>query len=154
MIMLPAFHRERIAAARDDQRPRSSRRSSARAGAPSSTSTAWTRELALRIAMRALFGLDPDAARGRRTRRRARVRGARSASMRPATTRADPARPGLAVRAGCCGRARRLDELIFAEIDRRRASGERGEDILSLLLDATDEDGDAARPRGRSATRS
>jgi cytochrome P450 len=36
---------------------------------------------------------------------------------------------------------RRLDELIYAEIDRRRKSGERGMDVLSLLLDATDEDG-------------
>ena len=31
--------------------------------------------------------------------------------------------------------------MIFAEIARRRASGERGVDILSLLLDASDEDG-------------
>jgi cytochrome P450 len=31
--------------------------------------------------------------------------------------------------------------VIFAEIARRRASGERGLDILSLLLDAEDEDG-------------
>jgi cytochrome P450 len=31
--------------------------------------------------------------------------------------------------------------MIFAEIGDRRASGERGEDILSLLLDAADEDG-------------
>jgi cytochrome P450 len=31
--------------------------------------------------------------------------------------------------------------VIFAEIARRRASGERGVDILSLLLDASDEDG-------------
>ena len=34
-----------------------------------------------------------------------------------------------------------LDRVIFEEIDRRRASGERGSDILSLLLDAEDEDG-------------
>ncbi len=34
-----------------------------------------------------------------------------------------------------------LDSVIFAEIARRRASGERGHDILSLLLDAEDEDG-------------
>src|SRR5918999_1499117 len=34
-----------------------------------------------------------------------------------------------------------LDRVIFAEIARRRASGERGVDILSLLLDASDEDG-------------
>jgi len=31
--------------------------------------------------------------------------------------------------------------VIFEEIARRRASGERGEDILSLLMDAEDEDG-------------
>jgi len=37
--------------------------------------------------------------------------------------------------------ARKLDALIYAEIAERRASGERGEDILSLLLDAEDEDG-------------
>ena len=36
---------------------------------------------------------------------------------------------------------RRLDGLILAEIARRRRSGERGEDLLSLLLDAEDEDG-------------
>lgn len=35
----------------------------------------------------------------------------------------------------------RLDALIYAEIGARRASGERGEDILSLMLDATYEDG-------------
>ena len=34
-----------------------------------------------------------------------------------------------------------LDEVIFAEIDRRLESGERGSDLLSLLMDATDEDG-------------
>ena len=51
-----------------------SRRRARRAGAPAtrSTSTHWTRRLALRIAMRALFGLDPDRAHGRRARRRAR----------------------------------------------------------------------------------
>jgi len=31
---------------------------------------------------------------------------------------------------------RRLDELVYGEIARRRASGQRGEDVLSLLLDA------------------
>ena len=37
--------------------------------------------------------------------------------------------------------ARELDTLIYSEISHRRATGERGEDILSLLLDAHDEDG-------------
>jgi cytochrome P450 len=36
-----------------------------------------------------------------------------------------------------------LDTVIFGEIDSRRRSGERGSDILSLLLDSTDEDGSA-----------
>ena len=37
--------------------------------------------------------------------------------------------------------ARELDTLIYSEISHRRDTGERGEDILSLLLDAHDEDG-------------
>src|SRR5205807_2548652 len=36
---------------------------------------------------------------------------------------------------------RALDQLIFGEISRRRRTGERGEEVLSLLLDASDEDG-------------
>lgn len=36
---------------------------------------------------------------------------------------------------------RRLDAVIHNEIARRRRTGERGEDVLSLLLDAADEDG-------------
>ncbi len=34
-----------------------------------------------------------------------------------------------------------VDEMLFAEIRRRRVSGERGDDVLSLLLDARGEDG-------------
>src|SRR3712207_7579236 len=34
-----------------------------------------------------------------------------------------------------------LDGVIFGEIARRRATGARGDDLLSLLLDARDEDG-------------
>src|SRR5205807_793620 len=37
--------------------------------------------------------------------------------------------------------ARKHDTMIYAEITRRRATGERGSDIVSLLLDAEDEDG-------------
>jgi cytochrome P450 len=37
--------------------------------------------------------------------------------------------------------ARALDTLIYSEISERRATGARGLDILSLLLDAHDEDG-------------
>jgi len=139
LIMLPAFHREHIAA-------------SAQAIVDETTSAlerfvpgaridlyAWTRRLALRVAMRALFGVDPDGEQARsidaarlfeealsfytsdyflRVLRGPRTRWARLQQT-----------------------ARKLDTLIYSEISRRRATGERGQDILSLLLDAHDEDG-------------
>src|SRR5437588_4728192 len=37
--------------------------------------------------------------------------------------------------------ARKLDTMIYAETARRRSTGARGDDILSLLIDAHDEDG-------------
>ena len=40
----------------------------------------------------------------------------------------------------------RSDELIYELIDERRASGESGDDILSMLLDARDEDGEPMSP--------
>ena len=101
--------------------------------------------------MRALFGLDPDGGgRARSTPRTSSRR--RSASGRSDYLLQILRGPGHAVRRHAA-RRRRLDALIFAEIDRRRASGERGEDILSLLLDATDEDGERLS-RQTSATRS
>ena len=36
---------------------------------------------------------------------------------------------------------KRLDRVIFSEIERRRSTGQRGEDVLSLLLDAKDDEG-------------
>ena len=42
---------------------------------------------------------------------------------------------------------RRLDALIYGEIDRRLATGERGMDVLSLLLDAADEEGNSLERR-------
>ena len=138
-IMLPAFHRDRIAAALDDDGggDRAGGRAVAR-GRPVDL-YAWARQLALRVAMRALFGLRPRRA-ARRPRPRARVR-ARARLLRRASTgsrccagRARRARALLDAR-------RRLDGLILGEIARRRRSGARGEDLLSLLLDAEDEDG-------------
>jgi cytochrome P450 len=99
----------------------------------------WTRTLALRIAMRALFGLDPDG---------------------PAARSIDAARlfnqalhfysydivvqwfrgPGTPWNKMMSAR-RELDRLIYSEINTRRRTGERGLDLLSLLLDASDEDG-------------
>jgi cytochrome P450 len=99
----------------------------------------WTRRLALRIALRALFGFDPDAAGMRTDVAREFERGlgfwARDYWLQVLRGPGTPFAQMQDAR-------RALDGLIFEEIRRRRRGGERGQDVLSLLLDATDEEGD------------
>ncbi|MFM9127265.1 MAG: cytochrome P450, partial [Solirubrobacterales bacterium] len=100
----------------------------------------WTRPLALRIAMRALFGLDPDLARAgdfdaAEEFEAALSFHARDVAMQLARGPGTPYAQVLKSRA-------RLDELVHAEIASRRQSGRRGDDVLSLLLDSTFEDGE------------
>ena len=143
-IVLPAFHRERIAAALGTMESEIDRALAPwRAGARIDL-YAWARELALRVAMRALFGLDPD-------RRPAGLDPAREFERALGYYGRDywlqvlrgPRTPWAAL----TDARRRLDRLIYAEIARRRRSGERGEDLLSLLLDAGAEDGDRLSDR-------
>ena len=137
-IMLPAFHRERIAAAADtmlDEAERALERW--RPGAPVLLYP-WTRRLTLRIAMRALFGFDPD--RSSRELDMAEEFERALGFWGRAYTAQMLRGPGSPWRQMHRARAR-LDRAIFAEIDHRLESGERGSDILSLLLDASDEDG-------------
>ena len=133
--MLPVFHRERIAKASETILDEATRAVDALPDSGRLDLYHWTRRLALRIAMRALFGLDPD----RAPRAAADFESALSYWSRDYFLQVmrGPATPFDRMQ-----RARaRLDELIFAEIARRRAGGERGDDLLSLLLDARDEDG-------------
>src|SRR3712207_3533120 len=58
--MLPAFHRERIAAAIDTIVAETGGALDTLQPGRRLDLYRWTRQLALRIAMRALFGLDPD----------------------------------------------------------------------------------------------
>jgi cytochrome P450 len=138
-IMLPAFHRARIEAGHAimtaDMRAALDR---VRADTPFDLYR-FTRELALRIAMRALFGLDPDRARAGGLNAAHEFEEALGFWARD-YTRQILRGPGTPWRRMVRAR-RRLDALIFGEIDRRRAGAERGEDILSLLLEATDEEG-------------
>jgi cytochrome P450 len=99
----------------------------------------FTRELALRIAMRALFGLDPDRARAGGLNAAHEFEQALGfwAHQYLVQILRGPGTPWRRMRHA----RRRLDALLYDEIDRRRAQDERGEDILSLLVDATDEDG-------------
>src|SRR5215216_5987244 len=134
-IMLPAFHREQIAAAQQvmaDEAERAVRpwRMSERLDLYT-----WTRRLALRVAMRALFGFDASRSADMADRfERALAFWGRAYAAQMLRGPRSPYRAMVAARAW-------LDRVIFGEIERRRRSGERGEDILSLLLDASDEDG-------------
>jgi cytochrome P450 len=140
-IMLPAFHRERIAASVDAIVTETDRALDQLEPGAEIDLYAWTRRLAMRVAMRALFGVDPDGERARAIDaaglfERALSFYASDYLLRVFRMRGSPwARMQAA--------ARELDALIYAEISERRASGRRGEDILSLLLDAHDEDGTA-----------
>jgi cytochrome P450 len=104
----------------------------------------WARRLALRIAMRSLFGFDPDAAGARIDVAQKFEQGlgfwARDYWLQVLR---GPGSPFSQMQ-----RARReLDGVIFEEIARRRRGGERGEDVLSLLLDALDEAGECLNDR-------
>jgi cytochrome P450 len=139
LIMLPAFHREHIAASvQVITQETESALERLRPGAAVEL-YGWTRRLALRVAMRALFGLDPDGERARA------IDAAELFEQALAFYASEYILRILRGRGSPWDRmqkaARKLDALIYTEITNRRASGERGLDILSLLLDAEDEEG-------------
>lgn len=138
-IMLPAFHRERIAASLDAMVIEIERGLAPwRVGQQLDLYT-WTRHLATRVAMRGLFGLDPDGEKARSIDAGALFEQALGfyASGYQARFMRGPFTPWGRLQEA----SRKLNKLIYAEIAERRASGARGEDVLSLLLDAEDEDG-------------
>jgi cytochrome P450 len=139
LAMLPGFHRERIAASVDVMVEETSQALDQIAAGERIDLYTWTRRLALRIAMRALFGLDPDGGGARSIDAAGLFEQALSFYSSEYALRMlrGPYTPWARLQRA----ARALDQLIYSEISSRRASGERGEDILSLLLDAADEDG-------------
>jgi cytochrome P450 len=138
-IMLPAFHRDNIAASIDVIREETEHAIEQLEPGTSTDLYDWTRHLAMRVAMRALFGLDPDSGRARE------IDAAGLFEEALAFYASDYLLRVFRGRRSPWGRmqvaARKLDTLIYAEIADRRTSGRRGSDILSLLLDAEDEDG-------------
>jgi cytochrome P450 len=138
-IMLPVFHHDHIAAALDtmvDETERAMR--DWRVGERIDLYVR-TRKLALRIAMRSLFGLDPDGPTARSMDAARLFNQALSfySYDLPVQWLRGPRTPWRRMQ-----RARhQLDQLIYNEINTRRQSGRRGLDLLSLLLDASDEDG-------------
>ena len=143
-IMLPAFHRERLVAAIDTMLSETERALTDWRSGVELDVYGWARELALRIAMRALFGLDPDRAAGD-TEMATEFERALGYYGEPylLQTLRGPLTPWRRMHRA----RRRLDRVIYGEIARRRRAGEEREDILSLLLDARDEDGSTLSDR-------
>jgi len=141
LIMLPAFHRDHIAASVDTMIEETTHALDQFTPGSSIDLYTWTRRLAMRIALRALFGLDPDGEPARTIDAAGLFEQALSFFSSDYALRVlrGPFTPWARLQQA----ARRLDTLIYAEISTRRATGARGEDILSLLLDAHDEDGSA-----------
>lgn len=137
-IMLPAFHKDRIRASVVTMEEETARAVATLRPGTTIDLDHWTRELALRIAMRALFGLDPDAA-ARDLDAAQEFEHALGFYARDYTLQIlrGPRTPWARMQQA---RAQ-LDTLILGEVTRRRGTGERGQDILSMLLDAQDEDG-------------
>jgi cytochrome P450 len=144
--MLPAFHRESIAAAHTTMLSECERAIATELppGARVDLYT-WTRHLAMRIALRALFGIDPDGEAARSIDAAELFESALGFYGKEYALQAlrGPFTPWARMHKA----RRRLDWLIYSEVARRRRSGERGLDLLSLLLDARDEDGASLTPR-------
>jgi retinoid hydroxylase len=137
-IMLPAFHRERLLDSTSIMVEETERALAPWRPEMEVNLYTWTRRLALRVAMRALFGFDPD--RGGRDKRMAEEFEETLGYWGKDYVLQMLRGPGSPWRAMTRSRAH-LDRVIFEEIAQRRASGERGVDILSMLLDAEDEEG-------------
>lgn len=137
-IILPGFHRTQIAASAEVMVDEIERATERWEPGQRLDVYSWARHVAMRIAMRALLGFDPD---GGGAGARAAVefenalhyfgidfhlrllRGPRSPWRRMVTARD------------------KLDEIVYAEIARRRRAGVGSDDILDMLLAATDDDG-------------
>jgi cytochrome P450 len=134
-IMMPAFHRRRLDAAVAVMLDEVERALAGWEPGDVVDLYAWVRALAMSIAMRALLGLDPGA--GGIGREAAalfeRVLAFCNAEVW-ATLLRGPGTPW----ARMLKARRELDEIIYAEIARRRGSGASGEDILSMLIEAGD----------------
>ncbi len=144
-IMLPAFHRERIAASLDVMTTETERALKQWHDGEQIDLYAWTRKLATRVAMRALFGIEPDGPAARKIDAAAMFEQALGFFSSGPEFRfiRMPGTPWARLQDA----TRKLNKMLYSEIKAKRASGERGEDVLSLMLDAQSEDGEQLSDR-------
>jgi cytochrome P450 len=144
-IMLPAFHREQIAAAVDAMALEAEAALATLRPGEVVDVYDWMRNLAMRIAMRALFGLDPDEA----------GKGAAAAEHFERALGYYGIDFGLRLLRGPGSPWRKLtssrsvlDQIVFGEVARRRAEPDPNrKDVLSLLVAARGEGGEAFNDR-------
>src|SRR3954454_13605949 len=133
-IMMPAFHREQVAAATEAMTIEADQAIATLPLGEVVDVYEWMRSLAMRIAMRALLGLDPDeAGKGAAAAEHfERALGYYGIDFHLRLVRC----PGSTWRSLVRSRAD-LDEIVFGEIACRRAQPDSGRrDILSLLVRA------------------
>jgi cytochrome P450 len=136
-IMMPAFHRDRIAAAAATMRDEAAQAAEALPAGEITDVYEWARTLAMRIAMRALFGFDPDSGHAAEIAARFESGLGFHAREYPMQMLFGPGTPLAKLRRDRAA----LELLVGAEIGRRRKRGSDGGDILSALLAATDAEG-------------
>ncbi len=139
-IMMPAFHRKQIEAAVDAMAAETESALAALRPGETIDIYDWMRNLAMRIAMRALLGLDPDdAGKGAAAAEHfERALGFYGTEFQVRLLRGprSPWRNMLTSR-------KVLDEIVYGEIAHRREHPDpERRDILSLLIEARDEGGD------------
>jgi cytochrome P450 len=143
--MMPAFHREQVAASVVAMIEEAGPAIDRLADDSVVDVYEWMRGLAMRIAMRALLGLDPDEA-GKGAAAAEHFERALSFYGIDFALRflRGPRSPWRRMQAS----RKVLDEIVFGEIAQRRARGEEGRmDVLSLLLDVRDESGEGFSDR-------
>lgn len=147
-LLAPAFHRNRISAYANAIRDATlAELNGDRTGTPwrpgaRVDARAAARALTLRVILAAVFGVDEPARRAEYTAATtAFLESFGSALFLAPALRRDMF--GLSGWQRFAAARDRLDELIDAEVTRRRASGSGGTDLLALLLDTRYEDGNA-----------
>ncbi len=142
-VMLPSFHRERIAQTADTMVEETAHALDSWTVGRQVDLYHWTRALALRIAMRALLGFDAD--RGEDLHAAEEFEEALAFWGRDylLQTVRGPFSPFSRMQR----HKQRLDALVYEEIERRRASEERRDDLMSVLLEATDDAGEPLSDR-------
>jgi cytochrome P450 len=138
-IMMPAFHKDRVAKATETMLVEADVEVERLADGEVIDVYHWTRDLAMRIAMRALFGFDPDSARAHETATEFERGLAFHGEEFVLQLLVGPGTPWARRKSA---RAE-LERLVGSEIRARRDSGADRGDILGSLLEATDDEGNS-----------